>query len=625
MTTSRLTGLLIVGLCSVFLGERVFHDLFVVRMLLVLAGSALVVGTALWRVVAWYRVNGRENGIQGFLTVFHVICALSLAGLLVGTEDGVRLLNLSFEDGRSELRFRRGLLSISSILLAVSLLPMLAAQWAIRSSGRRVGEEGTGSLRITETATSALSVALAGAMLMLAGYVTGVRDHVLDASYFKTSSPGTAVQEIVRSMEEPLRVLLFFKPVDPVKDEVLSYFQALGNATGNLEIAEVDRLSEPRVAEEYNVQSDGTLIMIQGDRVGRLGLSSELSTARGTLRVFDKETHAVLLQLTRPRMAAYMTAGHGELNNPDVDNVLGGALGSEVQDSLTAFRDLLGFLNYEVRALTLQRGLGNRVPDDAAMVLVIGPQYPFLNEEVLALAEYLEGGGSVFFALEPNSEFTLAGLRDQLGVEYQSTTLVDDQNHLRQRGGLSDRQLIYTDRFSSHAAVTTSSRGGAGSGVFFIGSGHLTSIEEIEGVRRSFIVHSLPSTFADLNADFQFDEATESRRSYELAVAIEGSAPDGRDNLRALVFSDAEMFTDAVLGSLVSNVTMAADGIRWLGREEAFSGEMVSEEDVPIVHTRAEDVAWFYGVIIGMPALVLLIGLVTQGSRRKQRIRTLVT
>ena len=158
-----------------------------------------------------------------------------------------------------------------------------------------------------------------------------------------------------------------------------------------------------------------------------------------------------------------------------------------------------------------------------------------------------------------------------------------------------------------------------------MGSGHLTSIEEIEGVRRSFIVHSLPSTFADLNADFQFDEATESRRSYELAVAIEGSAPDGRDNLRALVFSDAEMFTDAVLSSLVSNVTMAADGIRWLGREEAFSGEMVSEEDVPIVHTRAEDVAWFYGVIIGMPALVLLIGLVTQGSRRKQRVRSLAT
>ena len=85
------------------------------------------------------------------------------------------------------------------------------------------------------------------------------------------------------------------------------------------------------------------------------------------------------------------------------------------------------------------------------------------------------------------------------------------------------------------------------------------------------------------------------------------------------------MFTDGVLGSLVSNVTMAADGIRWLGREEAFSGEMISEEDVPIIHTRSEDVVWFYALIIGMPALVLLVGLVTLGSRRRQRIRSLVS
>ena len=484
VTTPRLTWILVAGLCSVFLGERVFHDLFLVRVPLVVVGLGLVLGTAIWCIRISSQVGEAERNTQRFLALLHVLCALSLVGLLIGTEDAVRWLNLDFEDGRSELRFRRGLLSVSSIVLAVSLLPLLAAQWAVRSSGRKANELGfAGSLRITETATSALSVAFAGAMLMLLGYVTGARDLVLDASYFKTSTPGTAVEEIVKNMDEPLQVLLFFPIVDPVKDEELSYFQALSNATDNLEVVEVDRLAQPQVAAEYNVQTDGTIILIQGDRFGRLGLSSELAVARSTLRVFDSETHTALLQLTRPKMAAYMTAGHGELNNPDIDNALGGALGSEVQDSLTAFRDLLGFLNYEVRALTLQRGLGNRVPDDAAMVLVIGPQRPFLDEEVLAIAEYLEGGGSVLFALEPSSDFTLTGLRDQLGVEYQSTMLVEDQNHLRQRGGLSDRQLIVTDRFSSHAAVTTASRAGAGAGILLMGSGHLSSIDEIEVVR----------------------------------------------------------------------------------------------------------------------------------------------
>ncbi|HIA99413.1 MAG TPA: hypothetical protein EYO30_05420, partial [Gemmatimonadetes bacterium] len=207
VTTPKLTGLLVTGLCSVFLGERVFHDLFLVRAPLVLVGLGLVVGTTIWSTAASSRVDEPERDTQRFLALLHVLCAFSLVGLLIGTEDAVRWLNLDFQDGRSELRFRRGLLSVSSIVLAVSLLPLLAAQWAIRSSGRKAAEAGyAGSLRITETAISALSVALAGAMLMLLGYVTAARDHVLDASYFKTSTPGTAVEEIVRNMEEPLRV-----------------------------------------------------------------------------------------------------------------------------------------------------------------------------------------------------------------------------------------------------------------------------------------------------------------------------------------------------------------------------------------------------------------------------------
>ena len=47
VTTPKLTGLLVTGLCSVFLGERVFHDLFLVRASLVLVGLGLVVGTTI--------------------------------------------------------------------------------------------------------------------------------------------------------------------------------------------------------------------------------------------------------------------------------------------------------------------------------------------------------------------------------------------------------------------------------------------------------------------------------------------------------------------------------------------------------------------------------------------------
>ena len=129
----------------------------------------------------------------------------------------------------------------------------------------------------------------------------------------------------------------------------------------------------------------------------------------------------------------------------------------------------------------------------------------------------------------------------------------------------------------------------------------------------------MPSTFADLNGNMRFDEGSESRRSYDVVAAIEG--PGDGAAMRSLVYAGSEMFSDRVLVSLGMNAAVVADGIRWLGREEEFSGETISEADVPIVHTRAEDVAWFYAIIFGAPVLVLAVGLVHLVSPRVVRKR----
>ena len=63
--------------------------------------------------------------------------------------------------------------------------------------------------------------------------------------------------------------------------------------------------------------------------------------------------------------------------------------------------------------------------------------------------------------------------------------------------------------------------------------------------------------------------------------------------------------------------SVVADGIRWLGGEEDFAGEVVSEEDVPIQHTQSENVAWFYAIIFGAPALVMGVGVFILYGRRK--------
>ena len=191
---------------------------------------------------------------------------------------------------------------------------------------------------------------------------------------------------------------------------------------------------------------------------------------------------------------------------------------------------------------------------------------------------------------------------------------VDDEIHLRVTNTISDRQWIITNRFSTHPSVTTASRRGVSQGVVMIGPGRIRAAEDVEGLRTTLTINSYPSSYLDLNGNFRFDEDTEVRESHGLAAAIERVAEDGgasaaeTASMRALVYADAQIFEDRILTSSQLQASLVGDGIRWLGQEEAFSGEVVSEEDVPIVHTRSENIVWFYAIIFGAPALVIGLG-----------------
>jgi len=52
--------------------------------------------------------------------------------------------------------------------------------------------------------------------------------------------------------------------------------------------------------------------------------------------------------------------------------------------------------------------------------------------------------------------------------------------------------------------------------------------------------------------------------------------------------------------------------------DEAYQGLVSSEMDLPVTHTRKQDVVWFYSTIFVAPALVLGIGYMTTKKRRRK-------
>ena len=117
----------------------------------------------------------------------------------------------------------------------------------------------------------------------------------------------------------------------------------------------------------------------------------------------------------------------------------------------------------------------------------------------------------------------------------------------------------------------------------------------------------------------------EKKQKWNLAAAVEGPKVGGKDGFRALVYSDADLFADVLAPGAMgrSQVRLLSgnllnDAVRWLGGEEVFAGEIVSEDDKPIQHTKSQQAAWFTVTTIGAPLLVLTLGLVGTWFRRRR-------
>jgi hypothetical protein len=129
------------------------------------------------------------------------------------------------------------------------------------------------------------------------------------------------------------------------------------------------------------------------------------------------------------------------------------------------------------------------------------------------------------------------------------------------------------------------------------------------------------ATWNDLDGNFQLDAPKEQRKIWNLAAAVvrkkAGNKP--ADETRALVLGDSDLLTDGIVGN-PGNAYYVLDGVKWLLGDEALTGEVNSEVDQPVVHTRKQDVTWFWGTIVLAPGLAMMIGRrVTRRRARKER------
>lgn len=627
--------LYLIGMIGLFIGQRLLDGYDGLQWFATLGGLAAI------GIAAALRLRGLRNAKDEGLHFGHrvaMICLVTgLASLVMyaaTTETAVRALTL---DSEAEERWLGVWKSLWPIVWLLGTIPLFVVDWAIESSPVMMPVR-----RVRDLVGHGIVAALGIALVFPINYIASKKNERWDLAYFKTPQPGTATLAVVASLEQPVHVRIFMPPSSDVAVELRSYFGALEGPNVTVEI--IDQAAEPKLAKALSVRDNGTVTITQGEIdldapedtkadtaeggakdneaepdkpkpiTRTLKVATDLEKAKRTLKKLDGEVQAILRELGHGERVAYFTTGHGELTWE-------GGSGEALDRQITAMKARLKQLGFKVKQLGIAEGLAEKVPDDADLVIVLGPSKQLQPAEADALRAYVDVGGSLLVAMEPAvgreqmvGDDPLYGLIEYLGVKMGDGVLASEQGIVPLAHNKLDRLNLVTNGFTQHASTTTLAERSEKNVLFTPAAGFL---EEVDGTSNkvTFTVRSLAVVWADLDLDGEYEaDQGETKSARNLVAAIEGGSEAAA--WRAIVTSDASIFSDLGIGNL-GNQRFVDDGVNWLIGAEALSGTTESEEDVKIEHTKEGQTTWFYLTVLGVPLLVLAIG----ALRMRMRMR----
>jgi hypothetical protein len=243
---------------------------------------------------------------------------------------------------------------------------------------------------------SGLGLALAIALVFPVNYLASEHDAEWDFSYFRVTRPGSSTQALVRGLDKPAEILMFYPSNSEVKEKLLPYFRELeGMSEGKLTVRVVDQPMEPKLSEELGVRDNG-YVVIRQERAAAEGeteaktanekfrIDPEMKKAKKDLRKLDETFQKSMLKLAKGKRVAYLLTGHGEAGPRDENPLF----------KLGEFKTLLRAQNYDVNDFGLDQGSTQAVPEDAALVIVAAPQKALMPEEIAVLKRYVDAGAT---------------------------------------------------------------------------------------------------------------------------------------------------------------------------------------------------------------------------------------
>ena len=346
-------------------------------------------------------------------------------------------------------------------------------------------------------------------------------------------------------------------------------------------------------------------------------------------------TEALFQFLREEEKTIYFVGGHGEKDPRSGEPQLG------YSEATSALHNE----NFVVRPFFLART--ERVPEDAALVVVSGPQTDLLPAELERLSVYLSAGGSLLFMLDPMPAPNLTAFLSQYGVRLEQDIVYDPQNRLFGGDALSPLVSLYNTGVkivqnfkvgtifplsrsvepvnplpSGVLSAQPFCRTGPGSWARFrAGTESLDGAVDFEGTKARPGPISL-AVAATIRLGRQGNmEQSDQPTNGGTPAASEDTTPE--QVARLVVYGDSDFASNARL-SLLGNRDLFLNTVQWLVQDEKFITERPRDASIQrkistLVLTAEQTRQLFLITIVAEPGVILLLGTLVSIYRRRRR------
>ena len=260
------------------------------------------------------------------------------------------------------------------------------------------GKSGVRGGRALEGVNLVLYSAIFIAILILVNWFVNQHDHRWDLTPNKQFSLSPQSVKLVKSLKRPVHIYYFGQKQEfgPANDLLQSY-----RVTSNeIRVQYVDPVRQPRLAREFGVNMDGTIVVRAGKRHYKAQTANEQGVTDALIRILNGKRTACFIQ------------GHGERS-----------LSANGRSGYSEVKAALGDESYSATELMLNQ---KQIPSDCSMIVAAGPKTDYLPAQIDVVQKYVENGGRAMFLLDPGMDLpNLTKMLAAWGVTAQNDLVID--------------------------------------------------------------------------------------------------------------------------------------------------------------------------------------------------------